>query len=770
MPEADDRQSKLLAKFRRITADRLSKLLQGLDALQDNPGNEILAKDLMREIHTVKGEAKIMKFSSANAVAHRIEDIMIAALKTASLESVREQITVGLDLIAELVESPDPDDEMLVASVEEFLAFTEETDSTPPDPESEKNQTAKPSREQADAPEVGKPPIDLHASEQKPASAEQNEPSEETKPDPTNKGRDQSQDYIGVSGNELTALTNLAGDLKVNNEQIDRLFSDIARMTASIQAEVERASHILNKEGRNVFEGLRRQDPLIKLAAFGRELSSTLSRGRDDLFENDLRLGVLQDQIRRMRMVRIGELFERHSRGIREIAREQGKKIRIKLEGEDVVMDKQVLDQLDALLLHLTRNAVDHGLERPEKRRVADKSEYGEIALTAREFGSQVEVTVRDDGVGIDPDTIRRTAVERRVISSEEAASMPDSAIFGLLFEAGFSTREKASDLSGRGVGLDVVASQLTEVGGSVRVESELGMGTRFILSTPISVAFSKILVFKIDNELYALPSIAIEKALRVSGSELDKAGEGYSLLHEGQQLPVVLMRELLGLPGRVDFQNGKLNIIVLHAGRNFALLVDDIIGQREVVRKNLDRFSSGNNLISGTAVLEGRRLVLFLNLPELARRMTGARTGSSTTLTAEDEQATTRGRSKRRLLVVDDSELTRDMLVSLLERLGYDVDEAVDGVDALEVIERARPDLVLTDLDMPIMDGFKLTERLKENPETQEIPVIVISTRGSDADKKRAAEAGADGYIVKSSFRADEFNRTLSLYLNSER
>ncbi len=770
MPEADDRRNKMLAKFRRITAERLSTLIQGLDALQDNPDDKKLAKDLMREIHTVKGEAKIMKFSSANAVAHRVEDIMIVAFKTSSLESAREQITVGLDLIAELVESPDPEDEILNASVEEFLAFTEDPGSPSSESESQENQDAEKSEEQPDGQPVVERHVDLRAPEKKTASAEQNGTSNATKPEPTTKAIDQGQDYIGVSGNELTALTNIAGDLKVNNEQIDRLFSDIARMTASIQEEVERASHILNKEGGNVFEGLRRQDPLIKLAAFGRELNSTLSRGRDDLFENDLRLGVLQDQIRRMRMVRIGELFERHSRGIREIAREQGKKIRIKLEGENVVMDKQVLDQLDELLLHLTRNAVDHGLERPDKRRAANKSEYGEIALMAREVGSQVEVTVKDDGVGIDPDAIRRTAVEHRVISSEEVASMPDSDVFSLLFEAGFSTRKKVSELSGRGVGLDVVASQLTEVGGSVRVESELGVGTRFVLSTPISVAFSKILVFKIDNELYALPSIAIEKALRVAGSDLDKAGEGYSLLHEGQHLPVILMRELLGIPGQVDFQNGKLNIIVLHAGRNFALLVNDIIGQREVVRKNLDQFSLGNNLISGTAALEGRRLVLFLHLPELARRLSTARTGFSTSISEEDERETTTKGSKRRLLVVDDSELTRDMLVSLLERLGYDVDEAVDGVDALEVIERARPDLVLTDLDMPIMDGFKLTERLRENPQTQEIPVIVISTRGSDADKRRAAEAGADGYIVKSSFRADEFNRTLALYLDSGR
>lgn len=701
------RRAAIVEKLRVSVATRGAAIRKGLDEFERSPENQDLAKTLKREVHTIKGDTRIMSFAEASEVAAKTEAHISELLQTGRSGALRPAIETGLALIQELVQLEPPYSKQLLGKVDDYLG------------------SGSPEAEQG-----------------------------------YGNGVRTDQSFVNIDTAHLTALTGVAGDLLVRHEQVDRSIADVERITMTM---LQNLSAVV-RAGRDieVSQGSmsRRRDLVPRLNALGRELLSTVARAKDEQFESRLFLSSLQSEIREVRMVRVGDLFMRHARAARELAKEQGKRVQVVLEGSSVTVDKQVLDHLEEPLLHLIRNAVDHAMEPTDERLRAGKRERGELKMTAREAGGHVEIRIEDDGRGIDPERIRQAALERGLLGPKELDKLDRARLLALLFRPGFSTREQADELSGRGVGLDVVNTELGELGGSVKVESELGRGTEFVLRCPISVAFARGLVIKTSEEFYALPSTAVVEVLNLKPSDVEQVGLNRAISYHGQRIPLVALSDLLGVPSYA--KKDELKVVIVQGDNLLAVQVDAIVGEREAVRKNLNEFLEGVTLITGTATVEGRRLVMFLHLPELFRAADG--TLDSGGPSAARAPVTVKGR--QRILVVDDSELTRDMLVSLLERLNYIVEEAVDGADALQAIAKAPPDLVLTDLDMPVMDGFALVYKIRSNPRMQDLPVVVFSTRGSDSDKRRAMEAGANGYLVKSAFRAQELHRAIQRYL----
>lgn len=725
----ESRRARLLDKLRVVTPQRIALIQATLDrggALAD--AEPEIKESLKREIHTLKGETRLMKLVLASEVAARTESLLLDGFQGPMAEAV---VRHGLELIGRLVDADEPYDAALVAEATAFkdaMADSGVVETQEPLP--------RPS---------GVPPdtfdTDLHS--EPPA-----------KPDVNPRPEQAATDYVRVSTTHVTAMTDIAGELLVRHEQLERALADIERITLGIIAEAERS--------KSLSAHVSRTAGLAKVAAFGREILSTLSRSGEEQFQNALQLSTLQEEIREIRMVRMGDLFASHARGIRHLAREQGKMVRVHLEGEHVTVDKHVLDCLDEPLLHLCRNAVDHGLETPEERAIGGKDPRGEIRMIAREIGGHVQITVSDDGRGVEPERILKVAVRNGLLDEARASRLKREDVFQLMFRPGFSTRDTATDVSGRGVGLDVVSTMLGDLGGSVNVESTVGLGTRFVLRSPISTAFTRGLVVKAADGLYAIPSTSIASVIPVRPQEIELNGNGRSITVDGERIPLVSFSEMLG--AETKFASGEGRAVLIEGQGRIALLVDEVAGEREAVRRNLNPFLAGVDLVSGTGMMEGRRLVMFVNLQELFR-LAGTQVGWREVAAALEPQARLR---KSRVLVVDDSELTRDMLVSLLERLNFVVDEAVDGADALQMLERHKPDLVMTDLDMPVMDGFGLLGRIRESPALQSLPVIVFSTRDSDDVKRRAMKAGANAYLVKAAFRADELNRALRQHIRS--
>lgn len=713
--EASNRRTRLVAKFRRVAHERSTKVLAGLEDLTTQPDNTELSNLIKRELHTLKGEAKMLGLSRAGKLAHAIEDRLLTALSQGTLADARDGIIEGIDLLSDLLEeAPRPD---AALKVNDYLE---------PQPTSPSAETGNLDRHEQVLPEQG-----------------------QTTPAASSPQAEASTDFVRVSTEHVQQLTDAAGELVVRHEQLERALSDIKRITLDISTGLEpiRAN-----------AGPAARAHTAKLEAFSREILSTLDRIGEEQFHNGLQLSTLQDHIRQVRLVRVGDLFANHARSVRGLARDQGKQVRVVLEGEDVTVDQQVLDSLDEPLLHLCRNAVDHALEATGERRSAGKPARSEIRLSAREVGGFVEINVIDDGRGIDHEAIAQVAVERGFITTQQAQTLTANEKLELIFRPGFSSRREVSDISGRGIGLDVVGSVLGELGGSVSVKSEQGKGTCFSLRCPVSTAFTRGLVVRGAHALYAIPSVAVSNVVSVDRQELDLGSPECSIVVDGVRTPLVCFTELLG--GRRHTDQGLAKAIVVEGQGRVALLVDEVVGEREAIRRNLNPFVADIALLSGTGLIEGRRLVMFLNPQELLRLAV-----SRSVLSGDGWTASPRP-ERTRVLVVDDSELTREMLVSLLQRLDYIVDQAVDGADAFQLLSQQAPQLVITDIDMPVMDGLTLLRKIRQHPDLEQLPVIVFSTRDSQDDQQRALSGGANDYLVKAAFRADELNRTLQHHL----
>jgi len=756
----NERAARLVAKFRRVTDERVRRLQTYLDRFEQAQNDPQLVTEIKRELHTIKGEARIVGFPVVSDVAHALEDLFVLVQALGDMGAYREAMSEGLDLFSELVaEKPEQSAEDLEAGAAGFIeevrmvmaAHTAET-------QRERVSTQPRSVQPTQARSVQ--PLQ-HAHVEGPTPAEAPADVAESA-QPRELDASHAVQLIPVSAARLKALTSSAAELAIRQEQLERSVADLERLTQTTTLELELWGRAIARTGATsaAHGPVLRRDVLPKLIAYTREMQSTLARARDELFENQLHLSALQTEVRESRMVSFDDLFQKHARGIRDLARSQGKKLRVTLEERAVAVDKQVLDKVDEALLHIVRNAVDHGIESAAERSGAGKSARAEIKLLAREAGEHVEVIVEDDGRGIDIESVQKVAVERGLVTEQQATELSKQDTIMLLFEPNFSTRDTVSSVSGRGIGLDIVRKQILDLDGSVRVESEAGQGTRFVLRVPISTAFAKALVIKSGKQLYALPVSAVERIVSAEANEIESAGHGEALVSDQARIPIIALQHVLGQTTG-DSSRLERALLVLPGPPRIALEVDGLIGQRETLRRNLNAFCAASPLVNGTAVIEGQKLVLFLNVNALSRR-SEVTVGVARPVVGEGRATRERGR----ILFVDDSELTRDMIVSLLQRSGFTVREAVDGSDAWEAIQRDAPDLVLTDLDMPVMDGFALVQRIRSTAKFRELPVIVLSTRGSDQDKRRAMEAGADAYLVKSSMRTEELNKMLGSYL----
>jgi chemotaxis protein histidine kinase CheA len=729
---SSDRRKALVAMFRDGARQALSGLDRDLVSLEKSPGDSELGARVLRAVHTLKGDSKIAGFPLANRVAHRAEDVLVRARENGFELSApaADLVLEGFDLVRKAIEQ-EPGSHEHEAEVEAYSARVDAllqaaARAAPPAPcapaPSAQAAAPAPSQAQSQAPAAAAPAQTPAAPAQAAAAPAPAAPAP-ARSEP-------AEDFVRIGAQQLASLTSLSGSLSLRQQQLERILVDV--------------------------EGWIAGQPQGDAGAQQKRAGAALaSRARTESFELKLLLQRLQEEVEQMRLRRIGELFERFPRAVRDLARALGKEVRLELDGAEVTVDKQVLDQLDKVVLHLVRNSVDHGLEKPEERLAAGKPREGVLTLAARPVGGRVELTVSDDGRGLDPAKLRQVAVRRGLLDEAAAGALSEAEAMRLVFRAGFSTRDQVSEYSGRGVGLDVVQRQVEDLGGAVTCQSALGQGSSFTLTLPVSLALTHVLIVELGEELYALPATEVRGVARVDPSSVEPAGAGRSVRIGEERHPLASLAVLLDRP-KLD-SRGALQLVVLEsAGRTLALEVSRIAGQRQTVTRALDPLLSGLRLIAGSVELEGGLRALQLSVPELLRL---AAAGVSA---AHANPGSARAEARKRVLIVDDSSFARDMLRYVLGRLGYAVSEARNGEEGWSQLLARPPDLVMTDLDMPVLDGFSLIERIRELPQLRDLPVVVLSTRGADADKRRAMQAGANAYLVKSSFEEAEISRTL--------
>lgn len=472
-------------------------------------------------------------------------------------------------------------------------------------------------------------------------------------------------------------------------------------------------------------------------------------------------LNELQELALHARMIPVMSLAPRLRRAVRDLARETGKEVRFETRGEDAEIDRGVLERLADPLLHLVRNAVDHGVESADERRQKGKPAEGTIRLHAMQLGSEVVIAVSDDGRGIDVARVRETAGR----TDRSAIEMDDEAALYLIFRSGLTTATKVTGVSGRGVGLDAVRASLNAVRGRIEVRSDPGMGTEFRIAVPITMATLRCLVIKAGGQAFAIPLHSV-RAVLPSQPSATVGGRAMTML-DGRPVPISSLSAVLGMG------NGAVGPAVVLAGltRSHAFTVDDLVDQRDVVVKGLGELVPRLPAVAGAGVQPDGSILLVLEaagLIERARRTdNGDRSQEAAGGGGHEEPVPHRAAS---ILVVDDALTVRELQRSIFENAGYRVRVAVNGEEALAEISHERPDLVLTDVQMPRMDGFELTEAIRKQPSLASLPVIMLTSRGSDEDRRRGLECGADGYIVKSGFDQSALLSAVERLLGADR
>ena len=544
---------------------------------------------------------------------------------------------------------------------------------------------------------------------------------------------------IRVSTERLEALQNLVDDLAIQKARLVERVERLRRAVAAVGQLPWDAPEGTPCAG----EGPRRVMRLLS--------SKGLALFFEDINRLDQLTSELQDHVLDLRMVPVGDILEGYRRTVRDLARELGKEVELEVDGKLTELDRALLDAVQSPLAHLVRNAVDHGIEPPAERERAGKPRAGRLSLRAYHRAGAVVLEVEDDGKGLDPRRIRRRAVEKGLMAPEAAEALPDEETFYLLCEPGFTTRDRVSQVSGRGMGLDVVKTRVERLKGSLSIQSAEGRFTRFRLFLPLSVSTLSALVVQVGDMRYALPSLFVDRCELADGAEL---AERDGLWPVGDRmLPVVSLAWALGGEGRLP--QSRVGLVTLRfRNRQMVIQVDRLEDEREMVVKPLGAHLAGVRFVSGISFLPTGETVPVINVVDLYSRW-------------RDLERRRRFRHEARpgpgrVLVVDDSVTTRHMEETLLRQLGLETRSASNGAEAWRLLQSERVDLVVTDVDMPDMDGLELTRRIRAHAALAGLPVMVVSNRAGDADREAARAAGVDVYLTKDRFRQKEFARTV--------
>ena len=448
-------------------------------------------------------------------------------------------------------------------------------------------------------------------------------------------------------------------------------------------------------------------------------------------------------------------------RMVRDLAKTLDKKVFLEIKGEKTRVDRDILEKLESPLTHLVRNAIDHGIETPDIRVAAGKNPTGRLTIEARHSSGMLIISISDDGRGIDPESLRNKIVEKGYTSMQMAEKMKISELMEFLFLPGFSTAKQVTEISGRGVGLDVVFSMVHEVGGTIRAESEPGLGSIFILQLPLTLSVMPSLLVEINGEIYGFPLSRIERILKINKESIKLLEDRQYCTFEGEHIGIVDALQVFGLNKTTKDANQYPLIVLADRFRQtskgtgkYGLVVGKFLGEKNLVVIPLDPKLGRINSIAAGAILEDGTPVLIVDVDDMVRNIDKILSKEKVDKIGGDQELiTTR---KKRVLIVDDSLTVREVERKLLENKGYEVETAVDGMDGWNTLNRSKFDLIISDVDMPRMNGIDFVARIKNNQNYKNLPVMIVSYKDREEDKMRGLDAGANYYLTKSSFHDD--------------
>jgi two-component system, chemotaxis family, sensor histidine kinase and response regulator WspE len=725
--------------FRMELDAQLPELTRSLLELEAGQESKPRLEALMRGAHCLKGAARIANFDGAVRVSHAMEDCFVAAVKGEPISrGMIDLMLAGVDMLGRIGGVDDAtkrgpveekDIQQFLASLVALSAGVGATHDL----------------------EVPKLTVALP-----PADPAETRPSSEL-------GR-----AVRVSADTLTRLLSLAGESVLIAGWVERFRASVLQMK-TLQADLGRSlESIADTRQASTLEdvsqalGSARQQAEACLNAVTKRL--------DELNDFDQRTTQLSRRLHRevlqCRMRPLKEGITGVSRLVREVSRMLGKEVKLVTRGDQTPVDRDILERLETCIGHIVRNAIDHGIEAPEERVAAGKPAIGCLTIAAEHTAGALRIRIADDGRGIDPERLRRAVVRKGLSREEVAAQLSEAELLEFMFLPGFTSRDTVTEVSGRGYGLDAVHTIIKDLGGKLSVASQPGRDTTFELNLPLTLSVLRTLVVDVAGEPYAFPLGRLFRAVMLSPEQVDSIEGRLSFMLGNEQVGLVSAHQVLQLPGAAT-TGDLLHVVVLGAAdRKFGLIVDAFLGEERVLVKPLDARLGKIKDVSAACVLPNGRPVLIFDVDDVMRSIelliSGGRLARPRDLVKETAER------HKRVLVVDDSFTVRELERKVLAASGYEVGLAVDGLDGWNAICADRYDLVITDIDMPRMDGIELVRRIRHDARFDQTPVIIVSFKDREEDRRRGMDAGADYYLAKSSFD-DESLRTAVVRLIGE-
>ncbi|WP_321358308.1 hybrid sensor histidine kinase/response regulator [Pseudomonas extremaustralis] len=742
------RDASLLELFS-LEADAQTQVLNaGLLALERNPTQADQLEACMRAAHSLKGAARIVGVDAGVSVAHVMEDCLVSAQER-RLYLQPEHIDALLQGTDLLMRIATPGNDVGPADIEAYVALMERLlDPSQP--------TASLAPPPAPAPLPAPLPIVealLPEPEPAPAPPIPLSPSRQSKP-----MTEGGERVLRVTAERLNSLLDLSSKSLVETQRLKPYLASLQRLKR-VQGNGLRALDHLDGHLKTLGLSLEAQEALADARRLLSEAQALLVERTVELDEFGWQAGqraqVLYDTALACRMRPFADVLAGQVRMVRDLGRSLGKQVRLEIEGEKTQVDRDVLEKLEAPLTHLLRNAVDHGIEMPEQRILAGKPAEGLIRLRASHQAGLLVLELSDDGNGVDLERLRATIVDRHLSPPETALRLSEEELLTFLFLPGFSLRDKVTEVSGRGVGLDAVQHMVRQLRGSVVLEQTPGQGSRFHLEVPLTLSVVRSLVVEVGEEAYAFPLAHIERMCDLAPDDIVQLEGRQHFWHEGRHVGLVAASQLLQRPAAQSNDETLKVVVIRERDAVYGIAVERFVGERTLVVLPLDDRLGKVQDISAGALLDDGSVVLIVDVEDMLRSVDKLlNTGRLERIARRSQQAAEAPR--KRVLVVDDSLTVRELQRKLLLNRGYEVAVAVDGMDGWNALRSEDFDLLITDIDMPRMDGIELVTLLRRDSRLQSLPVMVVSYKDREEDRRRGLDAGADYYLAKASFHDD--------------
>lgn len=784
----DEFFQRLLATFRGEAVEHLQAIADGLLTLEQGTSTSDrtqIIETIYREAHSLKGAARAVNLREIETVCQPLESLLASWKRqakpptAAGLDLVQQAIAVLEKLVNQSEKSLSAglcqEAQEMTKRLNQALLMGEETPpATPGEPISKGPETPTPPPPPAPEPQVASPAeAPLAQQQQQPVTATVPRPLPELPSQPVAEKPVMAEtirvaaaklDALLLEAEEFIAAKLIAGQRAAELRETVLEFETWQKQWAKVQPRLRELKRLASGEGNGNLQATwgRAASQLTEFLEWNAELIKRLEHKLTPMMraaEQDTRVigGLvdnLLDDVKKILMLPFSLLLETFPRFVRDLAREQGKKIDFMIQGREVEIDRRILQEIKDPLLHLVRNSIDHGLEPPDMRVRNGKPEQGQLSITiAQRDSGKVEICVADDGCGINPERVKAAAVKHGLLTQAEADALSPEEAQQLIFRSGVSTSPIITTISGRGLGLAIVQEKVEKLGGTLHVESVQGQGTVFRLILPLTLATFRGTLIKVSDRLFVIPTTHLERVVRVKADEIKTVDRKETILLNGQPLALVSLADILGLPPQESSQGQSsfFTVLVLNvSGQRLGFQVAAVINEQEVLVKNLGSQLLRVPNIAGATVLGSGVVVPILNVSDLVK----SAIKKTATLKMALPSATSKAEQQvKSILVAEDSITARTLLKNILELAGYRVQTAVDGVEGFTALQEEHFDLVVSDVEMPRMNGFELTARIRADKRLADLPVVLVTALESPEDRKKGIEVGANAYLVKSSF-----------------